>query len=240
MATMSMMFVSGLVPAKISASSTSASSVLSSSSCTSSSSVGCIRTWVHVRSSCSSSSSHQLHHGSLLVPTKRRLFRDSSSSSSFISSSNVRSTTRLGSLVGDKLVIRKRRRIIAPAPPHSRPRPAGRIIAEQKTDLLRVLGFALRAGKEGLDAGTKLVPETVPRPVAQVGVGLVGVFMVTYFLRYLFTTALFILVIGVFSYMAYLFLNKDNDSTGGGGGGGDSGTSDDPVEEARRIMEKYK
>ncbi len=47
-------------------------------------------------------------------------------------------------------------------------------------------------------------------------------------------------VIGVFSYMAYLFLNKDNDSTGGGGGGGDSGTSDDPVEEARRIMEKYK
>ncbi|CAM6032606.1 unnamed protein product [Sphagnum compactum] len=103
-----------------------------------------------------------------------------------------------------------------------------------------VVGFALRAGKEGLDAGTKLVPETVPRPVAQVGVGLVGVFMVTYFLRYLFTTALFILVIGVFSYMAYLFLNKDNDSTGGGGGGGDSGTSDDPVEEARRIMEKYK
>jgi hypothetical protein len=136
MATMSMMFVSGLVPAKISASSTSASSsVLSSSSCTSSSSVGCIRTWVHVRSSCSSSSSHQLHHGSLLVPTKRRLFRDSSSSSSFISSSNVCCTTRLGSLVGDKLVIRKRRRIIAPAPPHSRP--AGRIRAEQKTDLLR-------------------------------------------------------------------------------------------------------
>ncbi len=136
MATMSMMFVSGLVPAKISASPTSASSsVLSSSSCTSSSSVGCIRTWVHVRSSCSSSSSHQLHHGSLLVPTKRRLFRDSSSSSSFINSSNVCCTTRLGSLVGDKLVIGKRRRIIAPAPPHSRP--AGRIIAEQKTDLLR-------------------------------------------------------------------------------------------------------
>lgn len=201
MATMSMMFVSRLVPAKMSASSTSASSsALSSSSCTSSSSVGCIRTWVHVRSSCSSSSSHQLHHGSLLVPTKRRLFRDSSSSSSFISSSNVCRTTRLGSLVGDKLVIGKRRRIIAPAPSHSRP--AGRIIAEQKTDLLRVVGFALRAGKEGLDAGTKLVPETVPRPVAQVGVGLVGVFMVTYFLRYLFTTALFILVIGVFSYMA--------------------------------------
>jgi hypothetical protein len=40
--------------------------------------------------------------------------------------------------------------------------------------------------------------------------------------------------------MAYLFLNKDNDSTGSGGGGGDSGTGDDPVEEARRIMEKYK
>jgi hypothetical protein len=57
-----------------------------------------------------------------------------------------------------------------------------------------VVGFALRVGKEGLDAGTKLVPETVPRPVAQVGVGLVGVFIVTYFLRYLFTTALFILV----------------------------------------------
>lgn len=50
-----------------------------------------------------------------------------------------------------------------------------------------------------------------------------------------------------FSYLAYSFLNKDSDPGSGGGaeekGSGSSGrgrNSDDSLEEARRIMEKYK
>lgn len=43
-----------------------------------------------------------------------------------------------------------------------------------------------------------------------------------------------------FSYLAYIYLNKDNDSGSGGGGGGSSRSTEDSLEEARRIMDKYK
>lgn len=42
-----------------------------------------------------------------------------------------------------------------------------------------------------------------------------------------------------FSYLAYIYLNKDSDS-GSGGGGGSSRSTGDSLEEARRIMDKYK
>lgn len=43
--------------------------------------------------------------------------------------------------------------------------------------------------------------------------------------------------------MAYLYISKDSDSGSGGGGGGSGGkprNTDDSLDEARRIMEKYK
>lgn len=44
-----------------------------------------------------------------------------------------------------------------------------------------------------------------------------------------------------FSYLAYIYLNKDSDSgSGGGGGSGSSRSPEDSLEEARRIMDKYK
>ena len=49
--------------------------------------------------------------------------------------------------------------------------------------------------------------------------------------------------IGGFSYLAYIYVSKDKDSGTGGGGGGGGGTSrssEDSLEEARRIMDKYK
>jgi hypothetical protein len=47
--------------------------------------------------------------------------------------------------------------------------------------------------------------------------------------------------IGGFSYLAYIYVNKDKDSgSGGGGGSGSSRSSEDSLEEARRIMDKYK
>jgi len=111
----------------------------------------------------------------------------------------------------------------------------------EKEDVFGAAGFIVKAGKNALDAGTDLVPDTIPRNVARIIVGVVGVSIITYALRALFSTALFILAIAGFSYLAYIYLNKDSDSgTGGGGGGGSSRSTDDSLEEARRIMDKYK
>lgn len=49
--------------------------------------------------------------------------------------------------------------------------------------------------------------------------------------------------IGGLSYLAYVYISKDSDSDSGSGGGGSGGkprNTDDSLEEARRIMEKYK
>ncbi|KAG0616941.1 hypothetical protein M758_5G153700 [Ceratodon purpureus] len=122
-------------------------------------------------------------------------------------------------------------------------RRALKIVAEEKTDVFKAAGFIVKAGKNALDAGTDLVPDTIPRGVARIIVGIVGAAVVTYALRALFSTALFVLAIGGFSYLAYIYVSKDKDSGSGGGGGGGSGSSrntDDSLDEARRIMDKYK
>ncbi|XP_024365919.1 uncharacterized protein [Physcomitrium patens] len=115
-----------------------------------------------------------------------------------------------------------------------------KVVAEEKFDVAKAAGFLVKTGKNALDAGTNLVPESIPRGVARIIVGLVGASVVTYALRALFSTALFILAIAGFSYLAYMYLNKDSDSGSGGGGGGKPRNTDDSLEEARRIMEKYK
>ena len=43
-----------------------------------------------------------------------------------------------------------------------------------------------------------------------------------------------------FVYFVFIALNKDQGPKGGGGGGGSTNSSEDALEEARRIMEKYK
>ncbi|KAL3695273.1 hypothetical protein R1sor_009349 [Riccia sorocarpa] len=114
----------------------------------------------------------------------------------------------------------------------------------KKIDPNNVIATLVKVGRQGLEAGTKLVPETVPRPVAQLGVGLAGLFLGSFVLRSLFSTVLFILAIGGLSYIAFLSLNK-------GEGGSSSGSSfdrnsgkpkstDEALEEARKIMDKYK
>uniref|UniRef100_A0A7I4D0Q8 Uncharacterized protein n=1 Tax=Physcomitrium patens TaxID=3218 RepID=A0A7I4D0Q8_PHYPA len=69
-----------------------------------------------------------------------------------------------------------------------------KVVAEEKFDVAKAAGFLVKTGKNALDAGTNLVPESIPRGVARIIVGLVGASVVTYALRALFSTALFILV----------------------------------------------
>ena len=47
-------------------------------------------------------------------------------------------------------------------------------------------------------------------------------------------------VVGAVGYAAFIYVSKDDKDKDGGGGGGGSPDSEDPLEEARRIMEKYK
>nr|PNR37476.1 hypothetical protein PHYPA_020585 [Physcomitrium patens] len=54
-------------------------------------------------------------------------------------------------------------------------------------------GFLVEAGKTAWDASTNLIPESVPRGVARITVGVVGVSLIIHALRAFFSTALFIM-----------------------------------------------
>ncbi|KAI5071216.1 hypothetical protein GOP47_0013467 [Adiantum capillus-veneris] len=118
------------------------------------------------------------------------------------------------------------------------PLPSLRIVAQKSPDLYKAFAVAVKTARDALDAGTKLVPESVPRPVAQAGVAILGIVGSLYLLQSLFSIALFILAIGGVGYYLFYSLNKDDDDRGGG----NSSNGSDPdltLEEARRIMEKY-
>uniref|UniRef100_A0A7I4B914 Uncharacterized protein n=1 Tax=Physcomitrium patens TaxID=3218 RepID=A0A7I4B914_PHYPA len=99
-------------------------------------------------------------------------------------------------------------------------------------------GFLVEAGKTAWDASTNLIPESVPRGVARITVGVVGVSLIIHALRAFFSTALFIMGIAGFSYLAPIHLNKNSDS--GSAGGVKPPNTEVSLEEARRIMETYK
>ncbi|KAH9308300.1 hypothetical protein KI387_036211, partial [Taxus chinensis] len=67
------------------------------------------------------------------------------------------------------------------------------VVAAQQTDIFKVLGTIWKTSKNVLDAGSKLVPESVPRPVARVGVAIGGFVAISFILKSVLSTALFIL-----------------------------------------------
>ncbi|KAK8570021.1 hypothetical protein V6N13_002726 [Hibiscus sabdariffa] len=125
---------------------------------------------------------------------------------------------------------------------------------------------AWKVGKDGIEAGTNLVPDSVPRPIARISVTVVALAVALFVLRSFLSTAFFALVCCNFFlsmyawreqaspcrqrksttcratmglvYFVLIALNKDQGPRGGSGSGSDS--MEDPVEEARKIMEKYK
>ncbi|XP_058197684.1 uncharacterized protein LOC131313411 [Rhododendron vialii] len=113
-----------------------------------------------------------------------------------------------------------------------------RIFALQ-SNFLKVVQTVWKVGKDGIEAGTNLVPDAVPRPVARISVAVVAVTLTLFVFKSLLSTAFFVLSMMGLIYLAFIAMNKDDDSRGGGGPGGTTST-DDSLEEARRIMEKYK
>eukprot|EP00850_Spirogloea_muscicola_P002961 SM000011S19139 [mRNA] locus=s11:1009983:1011043:- [translate_table: standard] len=124
------------------------------------------------------------------------------------------------------------------APPRWRPL---NVVAKSNNE--RVLDLAIRVGKEGLNGATKLVPASIPRPIATAGVAVVGLFLVSSILRTVFSTFFFIALLGGAGYLGFLYFTQgsgnsteDSDSSSGDGGSGSGNALDD----ARRIMDKYK
>ncbi|XP_026400964.1 uncharacterized protein LOC113296826 isoform X2 [Papaver somniferum] len=95
-------------------------------------------------------------------------------------------------------------------------------------------------GKDGIEAGTNLVPSSVPRPVAKISVTVGAAALSLFVLKSLLSTVTFVLAMMGIIYFVYIALNKDEGPRGGGGGTTTTTTDEDSLEEARRIMEKYK
>ncbi|EFJ48606.1 hypothetical protein VOLCADRAFT_104657 [Volvox carteri f. nagariensis] len=108
-----------------------------------------------------------------------------------------------------------------------------------------VVSGAIKAANGLVDKATDLVPETVPRPAARAGVAIASVMFIFWLLQKVISG---VLTLALFAGVGYYFLtqqmaDKDDtiDVTPPSKKGGRSGEDlDDPLAEARRIMDKYK
>ncbi|XP_059626135.1 uncharacterized protein LOC132269111 [Cornus florida] len=112
------------------------------------------------------------------------------------------------------------------------------VVYAAQSNFLRVIQTAWKVGNDGIDAGTNLVPDSIPRPIARISVTVVAVSIALFVLKSVLSTAFFVLAMMGLIYFTFIALNKDEGPRGGGGGGTTS--TEDSLEEARKIMEKYK
>ncbi|GIL82788.1 hypothetical protein Vretimale_8349 [Volvox reticuliferus] len=113
---------------------------------------------------------------------------------------------------------------------------------ESKED---AMSGAIKAASGLVDKATDLVPESVPRPAARAGVAIAGVMFVFWMLQKVISG---VLTLAIFAGVGYYFLTKqaaENDDTidvtpPAKKGGRTDDNMDDPLAEARRIMDKYK
>ncbi|CAL5376530.1 unnamed protein product [Camellia sinensis] len=102
-----------------------------------------------------------------------------------------------------------------------------------------ILQTVWKVGNDGIEAGANMVPDSVPRPIARISLTVVAVALALFVLKSVLSTAFFVLAVMGLIYFTFIALNKD-DGPKGGGGTTTTTTEEDSLEEARRIMEKYK
>ncbi|GKB69481.1 hypothetical protein Tco_0930893, partial [Tanacetum coccineum] len=59
--------------------------------------------------------------------------------------------------------------------------------------IYEALQTAYKVGKDGIEAGTSLVPESIPRPIARISVAVIGSTVVLFLLKSFLSTAFFVL-----------------------------------------------
>ncbi|XP_047959203.1 uncharacterized protein LOC125204555 [Salvia hispanica] len=110
-------------------------------------------------------------------------------------------------------------------------------ISAAQSNLFKAILTIWKVGKDGVEAGTSFVPDAVPRPLARISVTAVAVSLVLFVLKSFISTAVFALAVMGLCYFTFIALNKDEAPKGGGG---ETTSVDDSLEEARKIMDKYK
>ncbi|TVU44729.1 hypothetical protein EJB05_04181 [Eragrostis curvula] len=110
------------------------------------------------------------------------------------------------------------------------------LVVSAQSNFPRVVQAALKVGKDAVEAATNLVPGSVPRPIARIGVTIAAVLITLFLLKSIVSTAFFVLAMMGLIYLGFLAMNPKEVT----GSKVDETSSEDPVEEARRIMEKYK
>ncbi|GFP83006.1 hypothetical protein PHJA_000443700 [Phtheirospermum japonicum] len=113
---------------------------------------------------------------------------------------------------------------------------ASPLVYAAQSNFLKVIQTVWKVGKDGVEAGTNLVPDAVPRPIARISVTFVAVTLALFVLKSFLSTAFFALAVMGLSYFTFIALNKDD----GTKGGGETTSVEDSLEEARKIMDKYK
>ncbi|XP_021763425.1 uncharacterized protein LOC110728097 [Chenopodium quinoa] len=110
------------------------------------------------------------------------------------------------------------------------------IIFNAQSKVFQAIQTVFKVGKDGVEAGTNLVPDAVPRPVARLSVTVVAAAVSLFVLRSFVSTVFFALGFMGFVYFIYLAFNKDK----GPRVDDKPGSTDEAIEEAKKIMDKYK
>ncbi|KAG7547833.1 hypothetical protein ISN44_As12g030440 [Arabidopsis suecica] len=115
------------------------------------------------------------------------------------------------------------------------------LVLSAQSSFLKVLRTAWNIGKDGIEAGTNLVPVSVPRPVARISVTIAALAVSLFVVKSFLSTAFFVLGTMGFAYFLFIALNKDEaPKVRGDDNSYGSKPMDDPLEEAKKIMDKYK
>ncbi|XP_047310976.1 uncharacterized protein LOC124914464 [Impatiens glandulifera] len=115
-----------------------------------------------------------------------------------------------------------------------------RPVLAAQSNFFKVVQRVLKVGKDGVEAGTNLVPNSVPRPIARISVAVVAGTLALFVFKSILSTAFFTLAMMGLIYFTYIALNKDEGGGGPKGGGKRPQSTDDALDEAKRIMDKYK
>ncbi|XP_074585774.1 uncharacterized protein LOC141841500 [Curcuma longa] len=110
-------------------------------------------------------------------------------------------------------------------------------VSAAQSNLFKVIQTAWRIGRDATDAGANLVPDAVPRPVARIGVAIAVIAIALFVLKSFLSTVFFVLAVMGLVYFGFVALNADEVSNSR-----ESTTSSEEqtLEEARKIMDKYK
>lgn len=109
--------------------------------------------------------------------------------------------------------------------------------ASAQFNILRVLQTSWKVAKNGIEAGAGLVPDSVPRPIARIGVAGIAAVVALFLLKSFLSTLFFVVAMMGFIYFVYIAFNAEEGPIVREKPLTDDETS---LEEARRIMEKYK